>query len=401
MAGQKKDRRSKDSPQKGRVTRPTATYRVLAYQPLSVNIDPQELGGFSVQGTPCRIAIRAVHDEKSMQLGSGGSTLAIEFQGRSEDDLIAVARRGLALLEDFLSAIAVVAGATFASSELLQIARKGGEKADQCEFLIFKKLPLKHWSEPITREKIATARHLLAHWDGLKVGHRLRRAALQYREAIGNPDDCSAFQEAYIGLETMEPLLANMIGLTPGTEEVKGTCGACGAEFRRKRSTLVGVRAFILNHLDPNSAEAGSKADWKLLNRLRNDLVHGLEDPGKLGDRPHKGLLACMHHLHAAICAASHAGEMITERYRLARGGPIYLLLGTYRAATWPTIEDWDPLIEIEEFAWVPHDQYQFVPQLSFKNSGLEDLHMGVAVLTEPLSFATMKSLRQTRHERD
>lgn len=401
MAGKKKVGRAKDSSQERRATGQSATYRVLAYQPLSVNIDPQDLGVFSIQGTLCRIAIRVVHDEKPMQLRAGGSTLAIEFKADPNDDLIVVARRGLALLEDFLSAIAVVAGATFASSELVQVARKGGEKADLCEFLIFKKLPLKHWSEPITKERIATARHLLAHWDGLEVGHRLRRAALQYREAIGNPDDCSAFQEAYIGLETMEPALAKMAGLTAGTEEVKGKCDACGAVFTRKRTTLVGVRAFVLNDLDPSSAEAGRATDWKLLNGLRNDLMHGLEDPGNLGERAHKGLLACMHHLHAAICAASHANEMIAERYRLARGGPVYLLAGVYTAATWPAMDDWGLVVAIEEFTWVPHDQYGFVPQLSFKNSGLKNLQLGVLAITEPLSFATMKSVRQTRCESD
>lgn len=400
MTGKKKAGRSKDS-SSDRARGQGATYRVLAYQPLSVNIDPQGLGAFLIRETPCRIAIRAVHDEKSLQLGAGGSTLAIEFESDPKDDLIGAARRGLELLEDFLSAIAVVAGANFTPSELVQVARKGGEKADHCEFLIFKKLPLKHWSESITGQQIAIVRHMLAHWDGLEVGHRLRRAAQQYREAIGNLDDCSAFQEAYIGLETMEPPLAKMVGLTPGTEEVKGTCDACGAEFTRKRTTLVGVRAFVLNSLDPNGAEAGRKADWKLINGLRQDLMHGLEDPRKLGNRAINGLLACMHHLHAAICAASHATKMISERFRLARGGPMYVLAGTYTAATWPVIEGWGLVVEIKEFAWVPHDKYGFVPELSFKNNGLTDLQMGVAALTEPLSFATMQSIRPTPLERD
>jgi hypothetical protein len=52
----------------------------------------------------------------------------------------------------------------------------------------------------------------------------LRRAARLYRDAIGNFDDTSAFQEAYIGLEAMEPPLAKMVGLNPGTEEIQGEC---------------------------------------------------------------------------------------------------------------------------------------------------------------------------------
>ena len=378
-----------------------ATFRVLAYQPLSVGIEPQDLGAFSIQRTSCRIAVRARHDGRPAQLASGGSDIAIEFQGDSHEDLIAAARRGLALIEDFLSAISVVSGVTFANSELIQVACTGGHRADSCEFLIFKELPLNHWAPPITGANIATARDLLAHWDGLTDGHRLRRAALQYREAIGNRDDSSAFQEAYIGLETMEPPLARMANLTPGTEEVKGACDACGVEFTRKRTTLVGVRAFVLAELDPKCAEAGRTADWKLINGLRNDLMHGLADSTKVGRRAHGGLLACMAHLHHAICTASHAHELVTDKFHLARGGPTYVLSGIYAAATWPILENWGPLILTGQFSWVQHERFGFVPQLALISNGLSDLQMAVMKLAEPLSFATIDSLRHVNIERD
>ncbi|GEM_PF-4479964 len=379
----------------------TCLYRVLGYQPLSVDMVAQTLKGLSIQKTPCNISIRSAQSETAVQLQTGGSILAIEFEAEPNFDLVAAARRGLSLLEDFLSAIALVHGSTFQTTEPLQVARLGAEKVDECEFLMFKRLPLKHWSKPITQQTVAKAKHLLAHWDGLESGHRLRRAALQYREAIGNLDDTTAFQEAYIGLESMEPPLAKAAGLPPGTEEVKGSCESCGHQFTRKRTSLVGVRAFVLDSIDPESAEAGRKADWKLINSLRNDLMHGLADPEKLADRPHKALLAAMHYLHASICVASHAADLSTGRYQLARGGPVYLVGGNYKTTSWPALHEWGTAIEITDVTWVPHKQYGFVPEMNFKNEGLKDLEIGIAVLGEPFSFATMHSIQATRFERD
>lgn len=376
-------------------------YRVLGYQPLSVEMVAQTLKGMSIQKTPCNISIRSTQPETAAQLQAGGSILAIEFEAEANYDLVAAARRGLSLLEDFLSAIALVNGSTFQTTEPLQVARLGAEKVDECEFLMFKRLPLKHWSKPITQQTVATAKHLLAHWDGLESGHRLRRAALQYREAIGNLDDTAAFQEAYIGLESMEPPLAKAAGLQPGVEEVKGSCESCGYQFIRKRTSLVGVRAFVLDSVDSESAEEGRKANWKLINSLRNDLMHGLVDPEKLADRPHRALLAAMHYLHASICVASHAANLATERYLLARGGPVYLVVGNYKTTSWPALHEWGTTIEITDLAWVPHKQYGFVPQMNFKNEGLKDLHIGIAVMGEPFSFATMHSIQTTRFERD
>lgn len=376
-------------------------YRVLGYQPLSVEVVAHTLKGVSIQRTTCDISIRSAQSETAVQLQAGGSILAIEFEAEPNYDLVAAARRGLSLLEDFLSAIALVNGSTFQTTEPLQVARLGAERADECEFLMFKRLPLRHWRKPITQQTVAMAKHLLAHWDGLESGHRLRRAALQYREAIGNMDDTAAFQEAYIGLESMEPPLAKLAGLTPGTEEVKGFCESCGHQFIRKRTSLVGVRAFVLDSIDSESAEGGRKADWKLINSLRNDLMHSLADPEKLADRPHKALLAAMHYLHASICVASHAADLATERYLLARGGPLYLVGGNYKTASWPTLHEWGPVIEISDITWVPHKEFRFVPQMNFKNEGLKDLEIGIAVLGDPFSFATMDSIQKTRFERD
>lgn len=379
----------------------TGRCRVLAYQPLSVNMASQVLDGLSIQKTPCSISIRSVHESESTKLLSGGSLLGIEFEAGTDEDLLVMARRGLSLLEDFLSAISLVSGSPFQASEPLQVAQLGKQEADECEFLMFMRLPLKHWQPAITNQTVAQAKHLLAHWDGLESGHRLRRAALQYREAIGNLDDTAAFQEAYIGLESMEPPLAKAAALTPGTEEVRGKCESCGHEFTRKRSALVGLRAFVLADLDPGNAEKERKADWKLIHDLRNDLMHGLVDLDKLGSRSHRALLAAMHHLQSAIFYMSHATELVTAQYKLARGGPMYLAAGAYRVDSWPSLDEWGEILESTEFSWVPHETYGFVPQIAFRNAGLKDLEVGFAVLGEPFSFATMNSITSTRYERN
>jgi hypothetical protein len=399
MNKKKKNTKTNNNRTTNTVKSKTSTVRVLAHQPLSVKLAPQTLNEMKIQSINCRISIRSAHEEKDIQLKSGGSLLAIEFDDDRSADLIVTARKGLALLEDFLSALAVVTGSTFQTSELLQIVRL--TKSEANEFIIFKNLPIKHWAKEISTDDVRKAQHLIAHWDGLESGNRLRRAALQYRGAIGTLDDAIAFQEAYIGLECMEPPLAKIIGLTPGTEEVKGQCVSCGFEFVRKKTALVGVRSFVLDDIEPNNAEEGRKSDWKLINKLRNDLMHGLVDPEKLADRPNKGLITCMHHLHSAICHASHSDELIEQSYRLARGGPTYIFCGSYKESLLSELGEWGYVIQLEDFTWVPHAEYGFVPQLQFRNSELLDFYMGIGVLAEPLSFATVNSISPVRYEHD
>lgn len=376
-------------------------YRVLGYQPLSVEMEAQTLEGLSIQNLDCNISIQSAECESASQRKSGGSILGIEFEAESDQDLIVTSRQGLSLLEDFLSAISLVNGSTFQATEPVEVTRHREGDAAMSEFLIFKRLPLKHWSKPINRDTVKKAKHLLAHWDGLDSGHRLRRAALRYRQAIGNLDDTAAFQDAYIGLESMEPPLAKAVGLQPGTEEVKGACKYCGHEFTRKKTTLVGVRTFVLDSPDLASAEKSRKDDWKLLNKLRNELMHGLADPEKLSDRPHKALLASMHHLHASICLMSHAGDLVTNEFQLARGGPTYLLFGRHKSTSLTPLHKWQGSLTVNNFDWVLHEQYGLVPQLDFKNDGLKELEMSVGQLGEPYSYATMDSLQPTRIERD
>jgi hypothetical protein len=400
-----KNRKAKSNgkPKRTRVPDQRSTYRVLVSQALSLDVGDDEAERFSIQGTECRIAVRPSQPDLAKQRELGGSIIAVEFEERTTHDLFVVARAGLELIEDFLSAITVVSGTTFRPCEVVQAARLDKRRKLNCEFLQMLPLPLNHWHEAISDEKLASARKLLAHWDGLDIGKRLRRAARNYRSAAGNPDDVTAFQEAYIGLEAMEKPLAMMVGLKPGREEVKGSCGNCGHEFIRNRTALVGVRAFVHDDIIPEKADEQRKSDWKLLNTLRNDLMHGLVDDDELAGRPMQALTAAMHYLHHAICTCSHADNLAAEHYKLARGGAQFIMLGRYTVSAWPKLTQWEQVVETKSpmYSWVPHPQHGLVPELTFRNNGLKDLQGGVGRLKQPLSTATMSDIDRVAMERD
>jgi hypothetical protein len=391
---------SKKSNQNPKKHKRLATYRVLATQALSIDVS-NNVENLTIQGVTCRIAIKPAHQELAKQREIGGSTLAIEFEARRDVDLLLAARNGFELIEDFVSAIAVVSGTTFAPCEIVQVARLKEDGKRNCEFVQFLPLANRHWHQGISDEKVQSARKLLAHWDGLDNGHRMRRAARRYRSAAGAVDDISAFQEAYIGLEAMEPPLATMAGLTPGSEEISGKCDNCGHQYARKRTTLVGVRALVHRNIDPGKADEEHKKDWKKINSLRNDLTHGLVDENKLKERPSKALIAAMHYLHDAICTCSHSPELLSEMYVLARGILDFIIEGRYTEPSWPALEDWTRILNTSSFKWVRHPDHNLVPEMSFQFKGLKELGIVPGRLRKPFSVATMDDIEAQNYEHD
>jgi len=154
-----------------------AVYRILVRQPLSIELDAKELFQLSVQGVDCSLSIRPEQEDAAAQHETGGAILAIEFEQGLNLDLIGVARIGLELVEDFLSALSVVSGMTFERCQLVQVAVLTSSPKSNCEFIQFNPLPLKHWHEPVTDTALKRAQSLVAHWDYLDTGKRLRRAA--------------------------------------------------------------------------------------------------------------------------------------------------------------------------------------------------------------------------------
>jgi len=370
-----------------------ATYRVLVKQPLSMELDTGEVLDLSIQEMACRLSIRPEHGDPATQREIGGAILAIELQTNADLDLITVARGGFQLIEDFLSALSVASGMTFEKSTLVQVARLTKDETLNCEFVQFNPLYLRHWHNPVSAAMIKSASKLLAHWDGLEIGNRLRRAASRYRAALGTSDDVSAFQEAYIGLESLEKPLAIAAGLTPGSEEVSGKCDACGHVYVRKRTALVGVRTFVHASKDIKAADPQRRSEWKLMNELRNDLMHGLEDLNELGDRPHTALLASMHYLHDAICHLCHVSDLVADTYRMARGGSTFVTCGRYSASSWPSLEEWGELLGPSSLTWVKHPIHGLVPEINVKNSDMTDLELIFGGTRKPFAVASFEDI--------
>lgn len=394
----KKDRHRKGG-KNGRSEAPLATFRVLVKQALSIDAS-KSVEDLDIQGVRCRIAIRPAHGDLATQRKLGGATLAVEFRKPADYDLIAAARDGFELIEDFLSAITVVSGTTFAPSEIVQVAMLDYDGSGDCHFVQFMPLSVRHWHEQITDDKLTSARKLLAHWDGLDNGHRLRRAARRYRFAAGTMDDVSAFLEAYTGLEAMEKPLAIAMGLMPGAEEKQASCSNCGHQYTYKRTALVGVRALVHRTTDPEKADKEHVADWKLINSLRNDVTHGLVDDSELKDRPLDALIATMHYLHDAICTCSHCPELSSAKYTLARGPAEFVLVGRYSTSEWPALEDWLQILRNPVYEWVSHPAHpDLVPELHFEMKGLENLGVWPGRLRKTFAVASTKDIEPQNFE--
>jgi hypothetical protein len=147
-----------------------------------------------------------------------------------------------------------------------------------------------------------------------------------------------------------------------------------------------------------DTAEAGRKADWKLINSLRNELVHGLSDIDQIGGKPRQGLLAATHYLRSAIGKCSHDDSLTTETHSIARGGPLYVIHGLVSGADLPNDLSMAPM-EATTFRWVPHPSHGFVPEIKLRNT-MGPTRVRVGHLDVPFATATMKSLIETPIER-
>jgi hypothetical protein len=110
---------------------------------------------------------------------------------------------------------------------------------------------------------------------------------------------------------------------------------------------------------------------------------------------------SAMHHLHRAICISSHAPDLAGGKYKLARDGTEFVLFGRYSAPEWPPLTHWTQVVGTSSFTWVPHADYDFVPEMSFNNDGVKDLEVGFGRLTQPLSVATLGDIVSTPMEHD
>jgi hypothetical protein len=151
----------------------------------------------------------------------GGMFVTIDFSLVCENDLLRATQKGLDLVEDFFSGLSLVEGAIFRESQPFQIIRIEKEPPHKYSMIHFLDISMRQWHKPISSVTIYEIRKLLAHWDGLDSGKRLRRAARQFNKAKGIANVLTAFQHAYMGLEALEKPLANKLNIPAGVRNYR------------------------------------------------------------------------------------------------------------------------------------------------------------------------------------
>jgi hypothetical protein len=373
-------------------------YRVLTRQAHSVGLQDPLSFPITVGQYDCKVFFKPSRDDPSLQRELGGAGIQVEFEA-SETDLVRAAALGVSLIEDVLAGLSVVTGVPFgdvALVHLVDITLKA-----QTPFLFLLTPHHAHSDEPVSALSIKHLQSMLAHWDHLPKGGRVRRAARLYWRMLREKDDTVSFQEAYMGLEALEPPLAELLDVPSGSEEVTGKCDSCGVEYTRKRTVLNGVRAYIrgAKHPDPASSAEREK-EWKQINKLRQDIFHSLEDVGKIRAKSYDVLVAAAHHLHDAICCLSHTHDLESQTYRMRRGATQLLLKGTVEPGIQDTLEECRSVLTLKEKGWDPHPEHGFVPLFNIVHDR-EGADIGGIWywLRKPLDLATQADLDPANFE--
>jgi len=373
-------------------------YRVLTRHMHSVALQDPVSFAIKVGEYPCRVFFRPSQTDPSLQRALGGTLFQLEFEA-AESDLLRAASLGSRLTEDILAGLALVTGAPFGGVAFVHLVDITLNTTTPFVFLLAPSYL--HTDRSINESDIAHLQAMLAHWDHLPKGARLRRAAGLYRRAIQDDDDVSSFQEAYMGLEALEPALAEQIGVTSGCEETTGNCEKCGAEFVRRRTVLNGVRAYIRGDKHPNTAlTAQREKEWKQINDLRHNLFHSLVDFEKLRSQSRTMVAAAAHYLHDAVCCLSHAHNLESPTYRLPKGAKQLVLRGAVEPGIQDTLEECRPILTLKELGWDPHPKHGFVPRANIVHDrGNADIGGNFFWVTAPLDVATESDLRPAEFE--
>lgn len=373
-------------------------FRILTRQALSVALEQPVSFPVTVGQHSCRVFFKPSEVDPGLQRQLGGAFVHVEFEAAQSDMLRAVSL-GAQLTEDILAGLAVITGLQFGGVTFVQLLDVTSR--DITPFLFLLAPSHLHSERSVTTNDIAHLRSMVAHWDYLPRGGRLRRAAGLYRRSLQEPDDISAFQEAYMGLEALEPALAEQIGVTPGSEEVKGNCEKCGAEYTRVRTVLNGVRAYIrgAQHPEP-AANEQRESEWKKMNKLRHGLFHSLEDLDKLRTVARSVVAAAAHHLHDAICCLSHAHDLESPDYRVIKGAKQLVLKGIVEPGIQGPLEDSLPVLTVKEFGWDAHPEYGLVPRVNVvPNYGSAEIGGNFFWVPDPLDLASEADLIPARFE--
>ena len=344
----------------------TRRYRVLAEQAYSVSMERSTTFQVTIAGYPCTVFLRPTHSDPSDQRTHGGGLVHLEFT-YDEKDLLRAASHGMHLVENVLAGLGVVGGVPFGTAKLIQILDLTSKNTTRFLCAVIPKY--RHWDQPVTEDQLLSLQGMLAHWDGLEKGARIRRAATLYHRALQElEDDLAAFQYGYMGLEALEPLLAERQSVEPGVEKSTGRCEKCGFEYEKRRTALNGVRAYITGS-DHSERKETREHEWKAVNDLRNDLFHSLQDLHVLSSNARDALPAVAHFLHDAICCLSHAHDLEAPTFELRRGGRRVVFVGTSKPGIDDSIEECRLLVDSQKVVWRCHAEHQWVPEVRFVNS--------------------------------
>ena len=375
----------------------TRRYRVLAEQTYSVSMEGSTPFQVTIGDYTCTAFLRPTHSDPSDQRTHGSGLVHLEFTC-DEKDLLRAASLGMHLVENVLAGLGVVGGVPFGIAKLIQVLDLTSKNTTRFLFAVIPEY--RHWDLPVTEDQLLSLQDMLAHWDGLEGGARIRRAATLYRRALQElEDDLAAFQYGYMGLEALEPVLAKRMAVEPGVEKSTGRCKQCGSEYEKLRTALNGVRAYITGP-DHSEWKAANEHEWKAVKDLRHKLFHSLEDLYELSSKARDALPAVAHFLHDAICCLSHAHILEAPTFELQRGGRRVLFVGTSKPGIDDSIEECRLLMDSPKVVWRSHAEHQWVPEVRFVNSrSALDISGSVSWLPVPLESGSEADLEALRIE--
>jgi hypothetical protein len=295
--------------------------------------------------------------------------------------------------------VSLVEGITLEEAVPIQTVRIDPTSHKKYEAVLFIDPTLQYWPEPISDKTLKTVQGLILQWDGLDCGNRLRRSARHYRKALGSNSDLATFQHAYMGLETLEKPLAETMNMTPGVEEAEGTCENCDAKYVKRRTALVGVRAYVRGDKHSETSSPERRQEWKRINDLRHNLFHSLDDSNNLEQEANDIGPASIHYLHDAICCLSHAHDLESQGFKVVRKMRRPVLMARVTDSEIGPLKEWKPLMQVRYFRWVSDPCHGYVPEIGINNESHGNVEGAFFWIDGPLSEASEDKLEPMKVE--
>jgi len=372
-------------------------YRYLVRIPLALKTEASQPFALTDEQYPI-LALRSVDATEPERMVRGETYAALEFLEPHETDLIRLVAIADGRMKDALAVTSLVTGIPIVDYAAVQFLETT-PRVTTTQVVYFFSTYSRSWRNPVKDADVANIRKIFRHWSKLDLGYRLRRAGHYYSNALSKSDPIDAFLTAWSGLEALEKPLAAEFGCEAGTEITKGQCTNCGFEYERRRTMIVAVKRFVLGEIHGESPER--RSEWKNMHELRNDLSHGLEDPGKVEAQARDLLPAALHYLHDASVHLAHEHSLELSRYELkTTNDRVWLLAGTVQSGEPGPLEQWAPDIDVSDFSWDAHPEFGYVPRFLLHKTGKGEVSVECLGLTKPLSVATREDVVRLQIEK-